>query len=126
MVGGGPGSFIGAVHRMAIALDGTAELVAGAFSRNPALSKQQGDYLGLNADRVYVSYQEMAEKESQLPEGEKIDFVVIVTPNAVHYPVAKAFIEAGFNVVCDKPMTTTLEEAEDLCRLVKNTALLLG
>lgn len=119
MVGGGPGSFIGAVHRMAIALDGTAELVAGAFSSKPELSRQQGEVLSLDPKRVYGSYQEMAEKESQLGEREKIDFVVIVTPNALHHPVAKLFLEAGFHVVCDKPMTTTLEEAEDLYRLVK-------
>jgi predicted dehydrogenase len=119
MVGGGPGSFIGAVHRMAIALDDTAELVAGAFSSKPELSRQQGATLSLDARRVYASYQEMAEKESRLSPEERIDFVVIVTPNAVHYPVAKTFLEAGFHVVCDKPMTTTLEEAEDLCRLVQ-------
>ncbi|MGC8778932.1 MAG: Gfo/Idh/MocA family protein [Candidatus Caldatribacteriaceae bacterium] len=119
MVGGGPGSFIGAVHRMAIALDETAELVAGAFSSKPELSRKQGEALHLDPKRVYDSYREMVERESKLPVGERIDFVVIVTPNALHYPIAKAFLEAGFHVVCDKPMTTTIEEAEDLCRLVK-------
>ena len=119
MVGGGPGAFIGAVHRKAAALDGEIELVAGAFSSDPEKSKQQGAELLLDPNRVYGSYQEMAEKEAALPEGERIDFVSIVTPNHVHFPVAKTFIEAGFHVVCDKPMTTTLEDAEELCRLVK-------
>lgn len=118
MVGGGPGAFIGAVHRMAAALDGEMELVAGAFSSSPEKSKAQGEELHLDPKRVYGSWQEMVEKESQLPEGERIDFVAIVTPNHLHFPVAKAFIEAGFHVVCDKPLTTTLEDAEELCRLV--------
>jgi predicted dehydrogenase len=119
MVGGGPGAFIGAVHRKAAALDGLIELVGGCFSANPDKSRQQGKELFLDASRVYGSYSEMAEKESKLPAGERIDFVSIVTPNNVHYPVAKTFIEAGFDVICDKPMTMTVEEAEDLCRLVK-------
>jgi predicted dehydrogenase len=119
MVGGGPGAFIGAVHRKAAALDGEIELVAGAFSSSPEKSQQQGRELLLDPNRVYGSYQEMAEKESKLPEGERIDFAAIVTPNNVHFPIAKAFIEAGFHVVCDKPMTTTIEDAEALCRLVK-------
>ena len=119
MVGGGPGAFIGAVHRKAAALDGEIELVAGAFSSSPEKSKQQGAELFLDPSRVYDSFQEMAEKEAALPEGERIDFVSIVTPNHTHFPIAKTFIEAGFHIVCDKPMTTTLEEAEELCRLVK-------
>lgn len=119
MVGGGPGAFIGDVHRKAAALDGEIELVAGAFSSSPEKSRRQGEALFLDPGRVYGSYQEMAEKEAALPEGERIDFVSIVTPNNVHYPVAKAFIEKGFHVVCDKPMTMTVEEAEDLCRLVE-------
>ena len=119
MVGGGPGAFIGAVHRKAAALDGEIELVAGAFSSSPEKSRQQGAELFLDPSRVYDSYQEMAETEAALPEGERIDFVSIVTPNSTHFPIAKTFIEAGFHIVCDKPMTTTLEEAEELCRLVK-------
>jgi len=118
MVGGGPGAFIGAVHRKAAALDGEIELVAGAFSSDPEKSRQMGALLHLDPRRVYRSYEEMVEKEAALPPEERIDFVSIVTPNHLHYPIAKAFIEAGFHVVCDKPMTTTLEEAEDLCRLV--------
>ena len=119
MVGGGPDAFIGAVHRKAAALDGQIDLIAGAFSSSPEKSRQQGAELFLDANRVYGSYKEMAEKESQLPEGERIDFVSIVTPNHVHFDVAKTFIEAGFHVVCDKPMTTTVADAETLCQLVK-------
>ncbi|MCI0697114.1 Gfo/Idh/MocA family oxidoreductase [candidate division KSB1 bacterium] len=119
MVGGGPGAFIGAVHRKAAALDGEMELVAGAFSSAPDKSKQQGAELFLKANRVYNSYQEMAEKESRLPQDERIDFVSIVTPNHVHFDIAKTFITAGFHVICDKPMTTTLADAETLCRLVR-------
>ena len=119
MVGGGPGAFIGDVHRKAAALDGQMELVAGAFSSDPAKSSQAGEQLFLKPDRVYGSYEEMAKREAALPEGERIDFVSIVTPNFLHFPIAKTFIENGFHVVCDKPMTTTLEDAEELCRLVK-------
>lgn len=119
MVGGGPGAFIGAVHRKAAALDGEIELVAGAFSSSPEKSKQQGAELFLNPDRVYGSYQEMVDKESRLPREQRIDFVSIVTPNYNHFEIARAFITAGFNVICDKPMTTTLADAEELCRLVK-------
>ena len=118
MVGGGPGAFIGAVHRSAIGLDGSAELVAGSFSSDPEKSQQQGAELYLSADRVYGSYTEMAKKEAALPEDKRIDFVTIVTPNFLHFDIARTFIEAGFHIVCDKPMTTTVEDAEALCRLV--------
>jgi predicted dehydrogenase len=126
MVGGGPGAFIGAVHRMAAALDQKMELVAGAFSASPEKSRQQGAELLLDPRRVYGTFQEMVEKEAALSEGERIDFVSIVTPNHMHFPPAKAFLEAGFHVVCDKPMTTTVEEAEELCRLVKRQKLLFA
>lgn len=119
MVGGGPGAFIGEVHRKAAALDGYIELVAGAFSSSPDKSKQMGNELNLDPARVYDSYEEMARKESNLPADERIDFVSVVTPNHLHFPVCKAFIEAGINVVCDKPMTNTIDEAEELCRLVE-------
>src|SRR5688500_16685860 len=118
MVGGGPGAFIGAVHRNAAALDGEVELVAGAFSSDPAKSRRQGEALFLDPRRVYGSWREMVDGERQRPEGERIDFVTIVTPNASRFEIARAFITAGFHVVCDKPMTTTLEDAEELCRLV--------
>ena len=118
MVGGGRDAFIGAVHRMAAWLDGKIDLVAGAFSSNPEKSKLSGSDLSLDPKRVYASYQTMVEEESRLPAGERIDFVSIVTPNHVHFPVAKAFIEGGFNVVCDKPMTFNLDEARQLRDLV--------
>lgn len=119
MVGGGPGAFIGGVHRQAAALDGEIELVAGAFSSSPEKSRQQGRDLFLDPARVYDSWEAMVEGESRLPEGERIDFISIVTPNVSHFQIARAFLEAGFHVVCDKPMTTTLEDAEELCRLVE-------
>jgi predicted dehydrogenase len=118
MVGGGPGAFIGGVHRKAAAMDGEIELVAGAFSSSPDKSRQLGRELHLAPERVYGSWQEMLDGESARPEGDRIDFVSIVTPNVSHFDIARAFIEAGFHVVCDKPMTTTLEDAEELCRLV--------
>jgi predicted dehydrogenase len=119
MVGGGPGAFIGVVHRKAAALDGEIELVAGAFSSDAEKSRQQGKALHLDARRVYGSWRAMVEAESRLPEGERIDFVTIVTTNVSHFEIARAFIEAGFHVVCEKPMTTTIEDAEALCRLVE-------
>ncbi len=123
MVGGGPGAFIGAVHRMAAALDGEFELVAGAFASDPGRSREQGRQLGLDARRSYDSYQDMARGEAALGEDRRIDVVSVVTPNHLHHPVAKAFLRAGFHVICDKPMTTTLADAEDLCRTVEATGL---
>ena len=120
MVGGGPGAFIGAVHRMAAELDGTMELVAGAFSSSTEKSQQAGRELFLDPSRVYPSWQAMIEAEAARTE-DRIDFVSIVTPNFLHHPVAKAALEAGLHVVCDKPMTMTVEEAEDLCRTVTRT-----
>lgn len=119
MVGGGPDGFFGEIHRKAAALDGEIEIVAGAFSSSPEKSKEQGKELMLDPGRVYNSYQEMAEAEAALPGDERIDFVSIVTPNHIHHPAAKLFMESGINIVCDKPMTTTIEEAEDLCRTAK-------
>jgi predicted dehydrogenase len=121
MVGGGPDAFIGAVHRKAAAMDGEMDLVAGAFSSDPEKSRQEGALLLLDPDRVYDSYQEMAAGEASLPPEERIDFVSIVTPNDLHHPVATAFLQAGFHVVCDKPMTNTVQEAEDLCRQVQDS-----
>lgn len=118
MVGGGPGAFIGEVHRRAAALDGLATLVAGAFSSDPERSRRQGRALGLDPGRAYGSWQAMAEAEAALPAEECIEVVAIVTPNHLHFPVARAFIERGVHVVCDKPMTTALEDAEALARLV--------
>ncbi len=121
MVGGGRDAFIGAVHRMAARLDGRIDLVAGAFSSDPAKSRASGEDLGLDPSRVYPDYETMAAAESKLPENERIDFVSIVTPNNVHFPPAKTFLEAGFHVVCDKPMTYDLAEAKALRDLVKST-----
>jgi predicted dehydrogenase len=119
MVGGGRGAFIGAVHRMAANLDGKIELVAGAFSSDPEKSKLSGGDFFLDPDRVYGSYQEMAEKESA--REDKIDFVSIVVQNHLHFEVAKTFLEAGFNIICDKPMTRTLDEARALRDIVDKT-----
>ncbi|MBD3242846.1 MAG: gfo/Idh/MocA family oxidoreductase [Chitinivibrionales bacterium] len=121
MVGGGIGAFIGPVHRMAATLDGEAEFVAGAFSSNPAKSKKSGKALYLDPKRVYADYREMIKKESALPAGDRIDFVSIVTPNNTHFEIAKAFLEAGFHVVCDKPMTFDLAQAKELKSLVKKS-----
>jgi len=118
MIGGGPGAFIGAVHRRAATMDGLATLVAGAFSSDREKSRAQGRELHLDSDRVYESYQAMAEREAARPVDERIDFVSIVTPNHLHFPVARAFIERGIHVICDKPMTTTIADAEALVRLV--------
>ena len=119
MVGGGPGAFIGGVHRMAAVLDGEFTLTAGAFSSDPGRSRQTGTELGLAPARTYDSYQAMAEGEAALPPDERIEAVSIVTPNHLHFPVARTFLEAGFHVVCDKPLATTIEDAEALCRLAK-------
>lgn len=119
MVGGGRDAFIGAVHRKAAALDGKIEFIAGALSSNPDKAKASGRDLGLADDRNYGSWEEMLSSESARPEEERIDFVSIVTPNHVHYGVAKAFAEAGFNVVCDKPLVHTSAQANDLIKTVE-------
>ena len=116
MVGGGPDAFIGAVHRMAARLDGRLELVAGAFASTAERSRRAGAELGLDPARVYDSWEAMVDAEASAPAGERIALVSIVTPNHLHHPVAKAFLEAGVHVVCDKPLATTLADAEDLCR----------
>lgn len=121
MVGGGQGAFIGAVHRAAANLDGQIELVAGAFSSDPKRSKASGKELYVATDRCYASYQEMAKAEAALPADQRIDFVSIVTPNHTHFDVAKTFLEAGFNVICDKPMTFDLAQAKKLRTIVKKS-----
>jgi predicted dehydrogenase len=126
MVGGGPGAFIGAVHRMAAALDGEYELVAGAFSSDPVRSAATGADLDLDPGRVYGSFREMAETEASLPGDERIAMVSIVTPNHLHHPAAKAFLERGIHVVCDKPLTTTLEDADELVRLTRERDLIFA
>lgn len=121
MVGGGRGAFIGAVHRMAANLDGTMELVAGCFSADAEKSRLSGEDFYLDPARVYNSYEEMAQKEAALPEGERIDFVSVVVRNNLHFPVVKTFVEAGFHVICDKPMTFTLEEAIELREIIRKS-----
>jgi predicted dehydrogenase len=112
MVGGGSGAFIGYVHRIAARIDGDYDLVAGALSSNPDTARESGRNLGLADDRIYTSYEEMAVKEAARPDG--IQAVSIVTPNHVHFGPAKAFLEAGIHVICDKPLTSTLEDARAL------------
>ena len=126
MVGGGTGAFIGAVHRMAAALDGESEFVCGALSSTPERSKMSGEALNLPPERNYGTYEEMFEREKQLPVGERMDYVVIVTPNNLHFPPAKMALEKGFPVMCDKPMTYNLLEAKELEALVQKTGLLFG
>jgi predicted dehydrogenase len=103
---------------MAAALDGQLTLAAGAFSSDGERSRQTGEELGLDPARTYASYEEMAQAEAALPPDERIELVSVVTPNHLHFPVARTFLEAGFHVACDKPLTTTLEDAETLCRMV--------
>ncbi len=126
MVGGGRGAFIGAVHRIAANIDGQIELVAGAFSSDPEKSKASGADFFLSPDRVYGSYQELVTQEAALPADQRIDFVSIVTPNHVHFPAAKAALEAGFHVLSDKPATFNLAEAKELAAIVKKTGRLYG
>jgi predicted dehydrogenase len=121
MVGGGRDAFIGAVHRMAAALDGQMELVAGCFSSDAEKARQSGADLFVAPERCYFSYAEMAEREAALPEDQRIDFVSIVTPNHLHAKVATVFLERGFHVVCDKPMTQTLDEALALREVVRRS-----
>ena len=126
MVGGGQGAVIGAVHRMAAGLDGAIELVCGAFSSNPERSRASGRELLLDDRRVYGAYSEMSEAERGLPENERMDFVAIVTPNDLHFGPAKLALEAGFPVMCDKPLCLNLDEAKTLALVVKKTGLAFG
>ena len=119
MVGGGRGAFIGGVHRMAAALDGKIELIAGAFSSNPDKSKLSGEDLMLDPSRVYSSYQDMAKAEGALPADQRIDFVSIVARNDLHFDVAKAFLDVGINVICEKPLAFSLEQGKQLAEVVK-------
>lgn len=114
MVGGGMGAFIGAVHRIAARIDDQYELICGVFSSSAENSRASGLMLGLSPDRVYSSYQELFEKESQLPEDQRAQVISIVTPNHLHYEPARQALESGFHVILDKPMTFSLQEAKDL------------
>lgn len=124
MVGGGPGGFIGAVHRIAARLDDRFELVAAALSSDPVRSKAAAADLHIAPERAYGSFSDMAKAEAARPD--RIDAVAIVTPNHLHYAPAKAFLESGIHVICDKPLTTTLEDAVDLARIVQRTGLLFA
>lgn len=126
MVGGGPGAFIGEVHRMAARLDNQIELVCGSFSSDFEKSKQTGADLFLDPERVYADFNQMMTREAALPAGERMDFVSIVTPNHLHLPPAAAALEAGFHVMSDKPATLNLAEAKALKSLVEKSGLLYG
>lgn len=115
MVGGGNGGNIGNSHRRGSAMDNLAVLTAGSFTRNPEQNLKDGQFWGVSPDRIYANYEEMAEAESKREDG--IDFVSIVTPNQTHYPIAKCFLEHGINVVCEKPMTLYVDEAEEIAAL---------
>jgi predicted dehydrogenase len=122
MVGGGQGAFIGAVHRIAARIDGEYELVAGALSSDAARAAASAAELGIDASRSYGSFAEMAKAEAKRPDG--IEAVAIVTPNHVHFPAAKAFLDAGIHVICDKPLTSTLADAKKLAAIAKKSGKL--
>lgn len=126
MVGGGPGAFIGEIHRLAARLSGDIELVAGAFSADPATSRSFGNDLGLGNRRSYGSWEEMLVTEAGLPEDERIQFVTVVTPNDSHANISCAALEAGFHVMCDKPAAGCLEDAVRMQAVVNSTGLLFG
>ncbi|MDA0806658.1 MAG: Gfo/Idh/MocA family oxidoreductase [Planctomycetota bacterium] len=121
LIGGGGAGFIGKVHRTAAQLDGRAELVAGAFSSSLERSRESALAFGVDPSRAYASWEEMLVTEAARPEDKRVDFVSIATPNFLHFPMAQAALAAGFNVICDKPMTTKVADAETLVRLVEET-----
>jgi predicted dehydrogenase len=125
MIGGGMDAFIGAVHRLAMNMDGQVELVAGALSVNPEIAVDSGKKLFLDEERVYTDYKVMLEKEAAMPAEKRIDFVTIVTPNFVHFDPAMMALDKGFNVVIEKPITFTLDEAKQLKAKLKETGLSL-
>jgi predicted dehydrogenase len=126
MVGGGKDAFIGAIHRIAANMDGLIELAAGALSINPDIAVESGKALFLPEDRVYLNYEEMIKKESQLPADKRIDFITIVTPNFAHFAPAMMALDHGFHVVIEKPITFTLDEAKQLKKKVDETGLILA
>ena len=125
MVGGGKDAFIGSIHRLAANMDGLIEVVSGALSINPEIAKDSGKSLFLSEDRIYLTYDEMLEKESKLPASSRIDFATIVTPNFAHFAPAMMALDKGFHVVIEKPITFTLDEAKQLKKKVDETGLLL-
>ena len=126
LVGGGQGAFIGRVHATAAVIDNRAELVAGALSSNPERAKASAPSYDIKDNRAYGSYEELIEKELSLPEDERVDFISVATPNHTHFPIAKAAVEAGFNVVCDKPMTFDLQQAEELQGIVEQSGVVFA
>src|SRR5688500_6669508 len=126
LVGGGQGAFIGRVHVTAAILDNRAALVAGALSSDAARAKASAPDYDIPESRAYTSFTEMIEKEKALPADQRIDFITIATPNHTHFPIAKAAVEAGLNVMCDKPMTFDLAQAEELAKLVQKTGVVFG
>ena len=126
MVGGGPGAFIGEVHRKAARMDGGIELVAGAFDINPHKSKEMGREQCIDPKRAYKDYPSMIAGELALPEDQRIDFVSITVPNNWHFPIARDFLKAGFHVMCEKPMTMTVKEAVELEKIVKESKKVFG
>lgn len=121
LIGGGKDSFIGFTHRIAAILRGEAEVIAGVFSRNRERCLQRGIELGIDPKRIYADFREMIEKENQLPPDERIDFVIIATPNVSHAEMSKAFMEGGFHVICDKPMAISLSEAREIKKVQEKT-----
>jgi predicted dehydrogenase len=126
LIGGGQGAFIGRVHATAAVLDNRAALVAGALSSDPAKAKASAPDYDIPADRAYGSYKEMAAAESKLPADKRIDFVTVATPNHTHFEIARTFAEAGINVICDKPMTFDLAQAEQLAEAVKKSGVVFA
>jgi predicted dehydrogenase len=126
LIGGGQGAFIGRVHATAAVLDNRAALVAGALSSDPAKAKASAPDYDIKPERAYGSYKEMLDKELKLPADQRIDFVSVATPNHTHYEIAKAFTEAGFNVMCDKPVTFDLAQAEDLAKIVHKSGVVFA
>lgn len=126
MVGGGKDAFIGAIHRIAANMDGLIELAAGALSINPEVAVESGKMLFLPEDRIYLNYEDMIKKESQMPAGKRIDFITIVTPNFAHFAPAMMALDHGFHVVIEKPITFTLDEAKQLKKKVDETGLILA
>ncbi len=126
LIGGGQGAFIGRVHVTAAILDNRAALVAGALSSDPAKAKASAPDYDIPPDRAYGSVKEMVAAESKLPAGERVDFVSVATPNHTHFEIARAFAEAGFNIMCDKPMTFDLAQAEELARIVERTGVVFA
>src|SRR5438876_1749610 len=126
LVGGGQGAFIGRVHATAAILDNRAALVAGALSSDPAKAKASAPDYDIKPERAYGSYKDMIAAELKLPANERVDFVSVATPNHMHFEIAKAFAEAGFNVMCDKPMTLDLAQAEELAKIVQKTGVVFA